>query len=188
MPITAQLRRIRIAWLFGVVLGCTRSSRDAPSDSVRAAAIPQDESVTVKAAVPAPLPDISAHPIQWDAQKAIEALRALGLAVTAAPTPVREPFLQPSGTRVVVHAGRDSAEVMVFIYGGAIAAGRDIERLDTIAVSPRTVRVSWRAPARIVTNDNLVAIVLSESDSLRARIVDVFHVHAPRAGDGSSHR
>jgi hypothetical protein len=109
-----------------------------------------------------------------------ERLRALGLDLAVMPDSVREPFLAAAGTRLIVRRDRDSAEVLVFIYGDAGAVARDVEKIDTSTVAPRTMKVAWRAPAALVTDNNLVAIVLAESEPLRRRIINALQSHEAR--------
>lgn len=80
--------------------------------------------------------------------------------------PVREPFFGVQGTLVNI----PGAELELFVYGDAIAAGRDIDGLDTLTVSPHGRRVVWRKPPALVTSNNLVTIVLTEDPAVREQV------------------
>lgn len=125
---------------------------DSQKSSPRPAALPPRDSV-------------SAHAPTWDLDLAVGALRSAGMRPVVE-GPVREPFFGVQGTLVNV----PGAELELFVYGDAIAAGRDIDGLDTLTVSPRGRRVVWRKPPALVTSNNLVTIVLTESSAVRDQV------------------
>ena len=112
---------------------------------------------------------VSAHAPTWSMDLVLGALRSAGLAPVERGA-VRESFLDVPGRLISI----PGAELEVFIYGDAIAAARDIDRLDTLAVSPRGTRLVWRKPPSLVTSNNLVIIVLTDSPAARARVREVF--------------
>lgn len=171
--------------VLATAIGCTSHPRHSVADTRSTSLLPgvaeKTESVAVRASMSTPLPAISPHSLQWNADGVAEHLRSDGLAVRIDPKVVVEPFLHPAGARMIVYSGsKDSAEVLAFFYGGAIEAGRDVEALDTETVGPKNVSVSWRAPAALVTDNNLVAIVLSRDAQLRRRIGAALRVSGGR--------
>ena len=130
---------------------------DGQSPAPRAAA-------ALVAALP-PRDSVSAHAPTWDLDLAVGALRSAGMRPVVQGL-VREGFLDVDGTLVNV----PGAELELFVYGDAIAAGRDIDRLDILTVSPRGRRVVWRKPPVLVTSNNLVTIVLTEDPAVRTQV------------------
>lgn len=125
-----------------------------------------DSSPTVPQAVILPARDsVSAHAPTWDLALAVGALRGAGMQPVVQ-RPVREPFFGRQGSLVSV----TGAELELFIYGDAIAAGRDIDGLDTLTVSPRGRRIIWRKPPSLVTSNNLVTVVLTTDSTVRAQV------------------
>lgn len=165
-------------------IGCESRRRSSTVDSPSTSVLPRvakNESVGVRASLPTALPGISPHAVLWDADGVAARLRSAGFAARVDPNSVREPFLRPVGARIIVRAAsKDSAEVLSFFYGGPIEAGRDIATLDTETASPKNAKVAWRAPAALVTNNNLVAIGLAEDAGLRRKIRDALRVSGGR--------
>ena len=91
------------AWLAVCVMSCRPSEPEKRTDSAAVSAA--RDSVPVAVSAPSSLPGVSPHPIQWTAAIAADRLRSMGLSPTVAPESVREPFLQPDGTRLVVRSG-----------------------------------------------------------------------------------
>lgn len=90
--------------------------------------------------------------------------------------PVRQPFLNVAGTVLRV-AG---AELQVYVYGDAVACGRDTDARDTARVAPPTTMITWRTRPSLVTSNNLAAIVLTTDEALRHRISAA--LRAPHGG------
>lgn len=174
---TSSVRSSRRLFLAAVAIvgvlslaACRGSGRDATADSSASAVkAPIGTSTPRIAAAPLPAADsVSAHAPTWSMDLVLGALRSAGL------TPVergaaKESFLGVPGRLVEI----PNAELEVFIYGDAIAAARDIDRLDTLAVSPRGTKLVWRKPPALVTSNNLVVIVLTDSSATRARVRQV---------------
>ena len=62
------------------------------------------------------------------------------------------------------------AEVRSFFYGDAGAVADDLAGVDTIRVAPRGTPVDWPVKAQLITDNNLIAIILTDDDMLRYRI------------------
>jgi hypothetical protein len=123
------------------------------------------------AAVPDPLPPVSANPVLWDVERVAEALKEIGLEMEGVAAPVDATCLSARGNRMTfVAPGGARAEIRVFIYGDAGAVGRDLAGVDTVRVAPRGTSLEWRVPARLVTDNNLVAILLTDDAALRDTI------------------
>ena len=123
------------------------------------------------AAVPDPLPPVSANPVQWNLKRVAEVLNAMDLKMEGETSPVDATFLSASGQRMTfVAPGGARAEIRVFIYGDAGAVGRDLAGVDTLRVAPRGTSLEWRVPVRLITDNNLVAILLTDDATLRESI------------------
>lgn len=149
------------------ISGCADSDRP-PSGTPRHQPGDAAGSSQVAVAVPSQLPPVSSDRLRWTPAAVKARLHSVGLTIVSDSSPVRKSFLGPEGTSVIVRIqSGDSAEVLVFIYGDAGAVAQDVAPLDTVRVSPRTKPVSWRAPAQLVTNNNLLAIVVARDSQLR---------------------
>lgn len=116
---------------------------------------------------------VAAVQIQWTVAEVLERLRMSGI-----PSQLRgevtQPFLAVRGTVVAL----ERAEMQVYIYGDAGAAGRDVARLDTNRVAPPDMMITWTAPPSLVWHNNLVAIVLTRDDQDRTRIAEALRPSA----------
>ena len=171
-PLTPRLSTLPIACMLGAAMlaaacgrsevGTVESTRTRPTSGAPGAA------VVVGAAALPPKDSVSAHAPTWSVDLVLGALRSAKLPPQVR-GPVSERFLGAPGTLIEI----PGAELEVFIYGDAIAAARDIDRLDTLAVSPRGAKLVWRKPPAIVTSNNLVVIVLTADPAVRAHVRDV---------------
>jgi hypothetical protein len=93
---------------------------------------------------------------------------------------VRHGFLSVEG--MVWETSR--AEVQVFLYASEADRARDLQNVDTVAVSPRDKRVYWREPATLVTSGNLMAIIISLNDRQAERIALALGAGLPARGPG----
>lgn len=126
--------------------------------------------------LPAAAPNVSAtskprdtvgsylHPL-WTPADLEKVLREGGLMPTNAGE-VKQPFLGPVGIRYRI----GSSELQAYIYGDAVAVGRDTDNLDTILVAPPTMMVAWRVPPTLIVDNNLAIILLTRDDKLRERV------------------
>lgn len=108
---------------------------------------------------------IAAVQIQWTVAEVLDRLRVDGMPGELKGE-IRQPFLAVQGVLVAV----PGAELQVYIYGDAGAAGRDVGRLDTARVAPSNMMITWTAPPSVIWHNNLVVIVLTRDEQLRARI------------------
>ena len=108
---------------------------------------------------------IAAVQIQWSVAEVLDRLRVDGMPGELKGE-IRQPFLAVQGVLVTV----PGAEVQVYLYGDAGAAGRDVGRLDTARVAPPNMMITWTAPPSLIWHNNLVVIVLTRDEQLRARI------------------
>lgn len=157
------------SWLLlALAIACGSPGADADS----AARLPKVQAAnrpaSPRAAALPPRDSVSAHAPTWDLDMAVGALRSAGMRPVVQ-GPVREPFFGVRGTLVNI----PGAELELFVYGDAIAAGRDIDGLDVLTVSPRGHRVVWRKPPALVTSNNLVTIVLTEDPAVREQVRQV---------------
>lgn len=116
----------------------------------------------------------------WDLEMAEGQLREAGFTVSRDRTPVRASFMSVQGT--LLDLG-DAALVQIYLYGDAAARGIDTDKLDPSRVPAPSANAPWRAPATLVTDNNMAAIVVTGDPALRARISDALHRRAD--GDGA---
>lgn len=165
-------RRLAVGLLF-VVHSCARDTPRAADSSASTAN--RDSGVPVHAGGPEvrrEIGGISPHAVQWDAAGVVNALRSLRLTVEQSPDSVVQPFMTVRATGLSVRdaATRARAEIQVFIYGDGATVARELSKLDTVRVAPATMMISWRMPPSLITDNNLIAIVLTRDTTLRRAI------------------
>jgi ketosteroid isomerase-like protein len=104
----------------------------------------------------------------WTVEKAQEALAKAGLSVRK-DVKVEQPYLKAPGTVLVV--GKEAeAEIQVYVYPSMEARKRDSDTLDPEKATPPTVSAHWMMPVSVVSEGNMLAIVLTRDEGLRKRI------------------
>ena len=188
MRLTAH--RVAIAFalviaLAGVIVGCSggdggaNASARNPADTHRPGRagqgmIPPTAVGTRDTVRPsAPKDTVEARPVTWDLTIVRQALLAGGLRAGEVADSVRQPFLQAPGVVLTL----PGADLQVYIYGDAVARGRDTDRLDTARIAPPATMVTWRRPATLITDNNLAAILLTEDTVLRRRVRQALLAH-----------
>jgi hypothetical protein len=86
--------------------------------------------------------------------------------VTQKPEPTRLPMFSVEGTTYTT----TQSTIHVFIYADEATRKRDIERIDSAAVTPRGGTYTWSDPAVLVTSNNLAAVVVSPNERQTERI------------------
>lgn len=167
------MKRLVGVGLVFVVQACAGDRERSPDGGASAAK--RDSNVAVHSGGPEARRDlggISPHAVQWDVPGVVTALRSLGLIVEQSPDSVRQPFMTVRATGLTARdsSTRAVAEVQVFIFGDGATAARDLSKLDTVRVAPATMMITWRMPPSLVTDNNLVAIVLTHDAMLRREI------------------
>lgn len=109
---------------------------------------------------------VAAHAVTWDVASVEQQLRAAGLAPTGQREVVRQPFLSVPG--VVFRL--PGADVQAYVYADAGAVARDAAPIDTVRVAPPTMMIAWRTRPHLLTDNNLLAIVLTDDERLAGRI------------------
>jgi hypothetical protein len=152
----------RSSLLLALAMSCGSPGADADA----ASRLPKVNAADGNASPALPPRDsVSAHAPTWDLDLAVGALRSAGIRAVVA-GPVHESFFGVQGTLLNI----PGAELELFVYGDAIAAGRDIDGLDMLTVSPHGRRVVWRKPPALVTSNNLVTIVLTANPAVREQV------------------
>lgn len=163
--------RIALVCLLFSGEACTERDRkegDAAASDSLSPGVAARETIAV---VPDPLPEVAARRMRWNVGAIIEALEAAGLQQRGAPQSVAESFLSAPGNRILFsHPGGGEAELQVFIYGDAGAVARDLAGLDTVRVAPRGRNIDWRVPATLLTDNNLILIMLTEDSRIRETV------------------
>ena len=167
-------RWVSLAVAVALLQACERSSdqNSAVSDSPSA----------VERRVPgtsAPAPDsfrvlpvtergqVAADAINWDAPTVAGHLREIGLVARAVGV-VARPMFRVKGQRFDVSGGR--AIVEAYFYGDANAVALDADKLDTLQVMPKGGSMRWETPARLIVDNNMAAVVLTNDAALRTTI------------------
>lgn len=104
----------------------------------------------------------------WQLCSVEDRLKRAGLIIERLPDSASYDFLHSSGVRYRVGAGDD--EVQVFIYPTTQARVGDTGALDSLTVSPRGERRSYRVPPLLVTSANLAAIVFTLNERTSERL------------------
>jgi hypothetical protein len=144
-----------------------------------------DPSTTVPGAGTVPMagvPSDTAAPqgATWNLEMVEGQLRDAGFSITRDRTPVNLPYMSVPGT--VLDLG-GSTRVHIYLYGDAGARGADTDEIDPARAAPPGAPVPFRAPATLVTDNNMAAIVLTSDAAARARIAQALHRRAE--GDGA---
>src|SRR5687768_4044045 len=113
----------------------------------------------------------------WNLEMVEGQLREAGFTVSRDRTPVSLPYMSVPGTALDLGG---SVTVQIYLYGDAAARGSDTDKLDATRAAPAGTNVAWRAPATLVTDNNMAAIVLTADQAARTRIAGALH----RRGDG----
>lgn len=127
----------------------------------------------------APATDACPKSGAWTRCNLEDRLTHAGFVFTLRPDTVRHDFLSVAGFAYEMARG----EVQVFFYPDAAARERDTGALDPETVSPRGTRISWPAPPRLVTSNNLAAVILSQNPRLIERLQLALGAGLPN-GDG----
>ena len=102
----------------------------------------------------------------WQACNVEDRISRAGLAVNRREKGVRHDFMSVEG--LVWETSR--AEIQVFLYASEADRKKDTDQLDTVFVAPPGKRIMWRWPARLVTSNNMAAIILSLNGRQAERI------------------
>ncbi len=104
----------------------------------------------------------------WQLCSVEDRLKRAGLVTERLPDSAAYDFLHVTGVRYRVGAGDD--EVHVFIYPTAPARIADTGKLDSLTLSPRGERRSYRVTPLLVTSANLAAIVFTLNERTSERL------------------
>ena len=165
-------RWVSLALSLALLQACERSNGDRK--------VASDSLSSVKRRVPGtsdPAPDtfralartersqVAAHAMNWDAPTVAGHLLGIGL-MAAAVGIVARPMFRVRGRRFDVNGGR--AIVEAYFYGDANAVALDSDKLDTTQVMPTGGSLRWEKPARLIVDNNMAAVVLTDDAALRA--------------------
>lgn len=159
----ASMKTIHAPVILLAFMGCSDSRPEAREQAETAAVRPPAVAV-----VPDPLPPVSSNPVHWSPALIPKALEDAGLEMVGVPSPIDAPFLSAPGARMTfVGPGGGRGELRAFIYGDAGAVARDLAGIDTVRVAARGTRLEWGMPARLITDNNLIAILLTNDSRIR---------------------
>ncbi len=117
-------------------------------------------------ATPAATPAVNPVQLASDEAGLVDALRARGLAVEEA-GPVEQPFLQVTGTVLLVSGGELAmpAELQVFTYPDATNAEADAAQIGPEG-QPATMMISWIAPPHFFRQGPLLVLYLGDDPAI----------------------
>jgi len=130
-----------------IMVACGREKSAATGESQTP--IPPPQGVTG-----APIDTVNPHESALDVSGVSALLRNGGLEPRAIGE-AREPFSTTPGTLFAV----PGAEVEIFIFADAGAAGRATDGFDIHVMGTATERAHWQKPPTIVTNNNMVGVI-----------------------------
>ena len=169
-------RAISVGLALALLQACGRSHSDGKviSDSVASAmrGVPATADVapdTLRAVGRSERNDVAAHAISWDAPTVAGHLQGIGLMAKATGI-VTRPMFRVRGQRFDVNGNQ--AVVEAYFYGDANAVALDSDKLDTLQVMPKGGSMKWERPARLIVDNNMAAVVLTDDAALRTTIED----------------
>ena len=160
----------------GLLFACSHGDREGkavPPDAVGAdgrgssASESGKGSDTLRASAGAEHVGVAADAVTWDAETVAGHLTGIGLTANAVGV-VARPMFRARGQRFRVNGGR--AWVEAYFYGDANAVALDNDQLDTAQVMPKGGTMRWAMPARLIVDNNMAAVVLTEDAALRTKI------------------
>ena len=172
-------RAISVGLALTLLSACGRSHSDGKviADSLpsvrRGAPATSDLSPdTLRAVSRSERAQVAAHAINWDAPTVAGHLQGIGLMANATGI-VTRPMFRVRGQRFDVSGGR--AVVEAYFYGDANAVALDSDKLDTLQVMPKGGSMKWERPARLIVDNNMAAVVLTDDAALRSTIESALH-------------
>jgi len=176
MPSRRITRELVRCAAFALVAGCTARDDARPGDSAAGAA-----------AAVAAAPDSSAAAGPgcrlsglWEPCSVEDRMTHAGLVIARKAEAARHDFLAIPGIAYGVGAGDDVVEV--FVYASESARRLDTDRLDSLAVSPKGDRRSYKVPPMLVTSNNLAALVFTRNERSQERIALALSAGLPQPG------
>lgn len=175
-----------IAGSLGTQPACSRAARDQPDSARSTVAVVADSAPAFQAvnpelsAVPA-RDSVSAHPVDWTVDLAMARLSSAGLAPKLM-GPVQVKHMNVAGTLI----GVAGAELEIYLYGDSNASAQDIDRFDKLMAMPGGGPVMWEKPPAIVTENNMVIMVLTTDPAVRERVRKVFTLSQLHTFPGSA--
>lgn len=159
---------------------CRHSAKEQPDSARARATATPDSAPAFKAVNPelSALPardSVGAHAVDWTVPLVMARLSSAHLAPKVMGS-VTVKHMSVPGTLITV----PGADLELYLYGDANAAGQDIDRFDRLMAMPGAAPVMWVKPPAIVTADNMVIVVLTIDSALRERVRTLFtlqHVH-----------
>lgn len=159
----------------GLLNACTHSDGDRkaasadslPSVAAKATGTSDPPPDTFRVSTGSKRVDVAANAINWNATTVADQLRGIGL-MTEMVDVVARPMFRVRGQRFRINGGR--AIVEAYFYGDANAVAIDNDKLDTVQVMPKGGAMRWEMAARLIVDNNMAAVVLTDEPSLRKTI------------------
>ena len=102
----------------------------------------------------------------WQQCNVEKRLERAGLVATPMPDTARKDFMAVPGLRYDVGRG----ELQVYLYADSVARRRDTDRLDPERAAPPGQGGGWNTRARLITSNNLAAVLLTTNETLAERV------------------
>ena len=138
------------------------------------AAVPD---TTPASAATASAPGDSACPAtgRWATCSVVKRLERAGLAPLPRPDTIRELALSVPGSAFTL----GNAELRVFLYPDRAAQERDAAKLDRSRFVSASAPITLRGEMTLIRSENLLAILISRSDTQRERVADALEAGPP---------
>jgi hypothetical protein len=112
---------------------------------------------------------------RWAKCTVVKRLERAGLAPQARPDTIRDPALSVPGSAFTLGNG----ELRVFLYPDREAQERDAAKLDASRFVSADAPITLRGEPTLIRSQNLLAILISRSDTQRERVADALEAGPP---------
>jgi hypothetical protein len=158
-----------------LLIALTACAPDAHRAGARDSTQPGRANPSTVAASPVPGDTACPSTGRWAACSVLKRLDRAGLAPQAKADTVREPALSVPGSTFTIGNG----ELQVFLYPDRAAQERDAARLDKTRFVAADAPLTLRGEATLIRSENLIAILLSHSDTQRERVANALEAGPP---------
>jgi hypothetical protein len=112
----------------------------------------------------------------WQQCSVEKRIERAGLVATALPDTARKDFMAVPGLRYDLGRG----ELQLYLYADSVARKRDTDRLDPERAAPPGQGGGWSTRARLITSNNMAAVLLTTNETLAERVALALGAGMPR--------
>ena len=112
----------------------------------------------------------------WQRCNVEKRIERAGLVATAMPDTAHKDFMAVPGLRYDLGRG----ELQVYLYADSAARSRDTGRLDPERAAPPGQGGGWSTRARLITSNNMAAVLLTTNETLAERVALALGAGLPR--------